>query len=161
MVFLPAVREEDLAQGDVLRQVEFFRPVAQSYKDTVWLPGVIVSHSCDFTKFTTDRAKERANLDRFPLLVAPLAPEAAIGDPGVRGHAKAGRVARYCHVPADGPLEGDHFIDFWWIQPAAVIELLEIPRTASMTDQWQKYLQRALDRFFSWEDRKQPVPGPE
>jgi hypothetical protein len=70
-------------------------------------------------------------------------------------------VARYCHVPADGPLESDHFIDFWWIQPAAVLELLEIPRIASMTDQWQKYLQRALDRFFSWEDRKQTVPGPD
>jgi hypothetical protein len=67
-------------------------------------------------------------------------------------------MARYLHLPAEGPLDADHFIDFWWIQPVAVFELLDTTRLASMTDQWQRRLQIALDRFFSWENRKQPVP---
>ena len=89
-----------------------------------------------------------------------MIPAAAIPDGGVRGHAKAGRVARYFHIPEAGPLTGDHFADFWFIQPAAVVELLPIKRLASLEDGWQKYLQRALDRFFSWEDRKELVPPP-
>lgn len=153
-------REEPLAQGDILESVEFFRPVAQSYKDTVWRPGIVLSHSCDFTKFKTLESTGRPNLDRFPLLVAPVSPEEDIADPGTRGHAKAGRVARYFYVPPGGPFIADHFVDFWWIQPAAVFELLAIRRVVSVTDDWQKYLQRGLDRFFSWEDRKQPVPAP-
>jgi hypothetical protein len=160
LVFLPERRPEVLAQGDVLESVEFFRPKAGTYKDTVWRPGIVVSHSCDVTKFSTDQERGRANLDRFPLLVAPVSPAADIADAGVRGHAKAGRVARYFHIPGDGPLDGDHFVDFWWIQPAAVLELLAITRLGSLSDDWQKYLQRALDRFFSWEDRKQLVPRP-
>lgn len=159
-VFLPRPRPEELAQGDILENVEFFRPVSQSYKDTVWRPGVVVSHSCDYTKFKTDETKGLANLDRFPLLIAPVSPQADIADAGTRGHAKSGRVARYFYIPPDGPLTEDHFIDFWWIQPAAVFELLAIRRAASMTDDWQQFLQRGLDRFFSWEDRKAPVTSP-
>jgi len=77
----------------------------------------------------------------------------------MRGHALAGRVARYFKLPAEAPLdEEDHLVDFWWIQPVAAVELLTIPRLASLSDVWQRRLQIALDRFFSWEDRKQPVP---
>jgi hypothetical protein len=32
-----------------------------------------------------------------------------------------------------------------------------ITRVASMTDEAQQQLQRSLDRFFSWEDRKKPL----
>ena len=159
-VFLANPREEELAQGDLLESVEFFRPKAGTYKDNVWAPGLVLSHSCDFTKFSADRARDKPNLDLFPLLVAPLVRAAQIPDAGTRGHARAGKMARYFCLPADGPLsDEEHFVDFWFIQPAAVEELLGIRRLASMTDGWQRYLQRGIDRFFSWEDRKQTL-GP-
>jgi hypothetical protein len=155
---------EELAQGDVLEHYEFFQPKGGQYKDTVWRPAVVLSHSCDFTKFRADEAKGRANLDRFPLLVAPLLKAAEIPDGGTRGHAQADRVPRYFHLPAASPLDNDgdedRFIDFWFIQPAAVHELLSIKRLASMTEEWQRRLQRGLDRFFSWEDRKKPLDEP-
>lgn len=147
-----------MAQGDVLEAVEFFHPVGGSYRDTVTVPGIVVSHSCDFTKFRADARRGREGLDRFPLLVAPVLRAEQIPDPGTRGHAQAGRVARYFHVPPCPPLdETDHFVDFWFIQPAAAFELLDIRRLTSMSDYWQKRLQRALDRFFSWEARKAPL----
>ena len=40
------------------------------------------------------------------------------------------------------------------MQPVAALELLELTREASLTDEWQTRLQRGLDRFFSREDRK-------
>jgi hypothetical protein len=158
-VFFPGPRPQELAQGDLLESVEFFRPKHGSYKDNVWAPGIVVSHSCDFTKFRSDEAKGRQGLDLFPLLVAPALKGSDIPDQDTVGNAKAGRVARYFHLPADGPLDEDHFVDFWFMQPAAVFELLNIPRVASMSDAWQRRLQRGIDRFFSWEDRKETL-GP-
>ena len=157
-LFLPKPRQEELAQGDILDSFEFFRPLGGTYKDTVWLPAMVISHSCDFTKFKEDRKKGRQELDRFPLLVAPVASAQQIPDKGTRGHAAKDRVARYFHLPAEAPLDKeDHFVDFWFIQPAAVYELLDITRIASLTDDWQAFLQRGLDRFFSWEDRKKTL----
>ena len=64
------------------------------------------------------------------------------------------------HLPADGPLsDEDRFVDFWFMQPVAVFELLETTRLASMTDLWQRRLQLAIDRHFSWENRRDPVPS--
>jgi hypothetical protein len=157
-VYLDQAREEELAQGDLLESLEFFHPQQGEYRDVVRAPGVVMSHGCDFTKFRADEARGFSRLDRFPLLIAPLLGEEELLDPGVVGHAKGGRVARYLHLPPDGPLsDRHHFIDFWFIQPAAVFELLAINRLASMTDTWQLYLQRGLDRFFSWEDRRRPI----
>jgi hypothetical protein len=73
----------------------------------------------------------------------------------------AGRVARYFHIPDEPPLDSDHhFADFWFMQPVAALELLDGARVASMTDEWQTRLQRSLDRFFSWEDRRKPLEPP-
>jgi hypothetical protein len=157
-----SLREERLAQGDLLENYEFFRPAGGTYRDTVWAPAVVVSHSCDFTKFSRDEERGRPGLDRFPLLVAPVPRASQIPDPGTRGHATRGKVARYFHLPAGDPLTAeDHFIDFWFMQPAAVTELLGLRRLASMTDRGQRHLQRAIDRFFSWEDRKKGLgPAP-
>ncbi len=122
---------------------------------------MVLSHSCDFTKFRADEEKGRANLDRFPLLVAPVIGESEIPDAGTVGHAKRDRVPRYFFLPAEGPLADEaHFLDFWFIQPAAVFELLAVHRLASLSDEWQRRLQIALDRFFSWEDRRQPLEVP-
>lgn len=98
------------------------------------------------------------HLDRFPLLVAPVVTASQIPDPGTRGHAAADRVPRYFHLLAEAPLDDeDRFIDFWFIQPAAVLELLAISRLTSMTDTANQHLQRGLDRFFSWEDRRKTL----
>lgn len=153
-------RPEALAQGDILESYDFFRPQGGTYKDVVRLPAAVLSHSCDFTKFRADEEKGREHLDRFPLLVAPVITASQIADPGMRGHAAADRVPRYFHLPPEPPLDSeDRFVDFWFIQPAAVFELLAITRVASMTDNAQQHLQRGLDRFFSWEDRKKTL-GP-
>lgn len=97
-------------------------------------------------------------MDRFPLLVAPLLKRSELSDAGTAGHAIAGRVARYFYIPDEPSLDGErHLVDFWFMQPVAVAELLGIRRRASMTDAWQQRLQRGLDRFFSWEDRKKPL----
>jgi hypothetical protein len=156
-VYRDTPREEELAQGDILESFEFFRPLKGTYKDVVRLAGAVVSHSCDFTKFRADREKGRDRLDQFPLIVAPVVKASELPDQGTAGNAKAGRVARYFHLPPGPPLDDDYLIDFWFMQPAAVLELLDIPRVASMTDQWQLYLQRGLDRFFSWEERRRPI----
>ena len=157
-VFTAAPRPESLAQGDVLEQVEVFRPRRGGYQDTVWAPGTIASHSCDFTKFRADEDRGRAGLDLFPLLVVPVISMSRIPDAGTAGHARSDRVPRYFHIPPEPPLDSeDHFLDFWFMQPIAVHELLAIRRVASMTDEWQQRLQRGLDRFFSWEDRKRPL----
>lgn len=155
LVFQADPRPEELAQGDILESVEFFRPKSGTYKDTQWALGIVLSHSCEFTKFRADEEKGRANLDMFPLLVAPVIPASSIGDVGTAGHAKKGRVTRYFHLPAAGPLSGeDHFVDFYFMQPVAVFELLGSSRLASMCDEWQERLQIAIDRFFSrTEDR--------
>jgi hypothetical protein len=140
-----------------LEEVEFFRPRNGSYQDTVRAPGIITSHSCDFTKFQILQKKNQP-VDRFPLLVAPLIKRSQFPDAGTAGHAVAGRVARYFHIPNEPPLDHDHhFADFWFMQPVAALELLSSVRLASMTDEWQMRLQRSLDRFFSWEDRKKPL----
>jgi hypothetical protein len=69
-------------------------------------------------------------------------------------------VARYLYLPAEEPFADEgRLVDFWWVQPVAVFELLNTPRLASMTDDWQRNLQIALDRFFSWENRREPVPA--
>jgi hypothetical protein len=142
----------------VLESVEFFRPKAGTYKDNLWAPGMVLSHSCDFTKFRADEEKGRSSLDRFPLLVAPLVPTSSLGDSGTAGHAKRGRVARYFHLPAqESFLEEDHLVDFYFIQPVAVFELLDITRLGSITDEWQKRLQIAIERFFSRELRARPL----
>lgn len=157
-VFEAAPRLEELAQGDLLESIEFFHPKKGSYKDTVWLSGMVLSHSCDFTKFRADEKKGRANLDRFPLLVAPVIDESQIPDAGTVGHAKRDRVPRYFFLPGEDPLSNEaHFVDFWFMQPVSVFELLNVQRLGSLSDEWQKRLQIALDRFFSWEDRKQPL----
>lgn len=120
------------------------------YKDTQWASGIILSHSCNFTKFRADERYDRANLDMFPMLVAPVVPASSIGDEGTTGHAKKGRVRRYFHLPAEAALANeDHFVDFYFIQPVAVFELLAMARLASMSDAWQERLQIAIDRFFS------------
>ena len=117
-----------------------------------------MSHSCDFTKYKRDEQAGRENLDLFPLLVTAVSRASRIPDASVVGNVRAGRVARYFHLPGEAPLEEEHLVDFWWIQPVAVWELLATARLASMTDLWQRRLQLALARAFSWEDRKQPVP---
>lgn len=157
-----ATRPEELAQGDVLESVEFFRPKAQSYRDPVWAPGIVVSHSCDFTKFRADERRGREHLDRFPLLTAPVVSESDIADSGTTGHAKSGRVPRFFFLPAeDGPLsEEAHFVDFWFIQPVAIFELLDVRRLGSLSDEWQLRLQIAIERFFSWTDRRKAVEIP-
>ena len=154
MVLRDGLRPERLAQGDILDEVEFYAPRNGSYRDTNRFPGMITSHSCDFTKFVAERGKG-APIDRFPLLVAPLIKEAQI-DRGTAGHARAGRVARYFYLGEEYAGEG-HILDFWFMQPVAALELLELTREASLTDEWQTRLQRGLDRFFSREDRKKVV----
>jgi hypothetical protein len=144
----------------MLEQVEFFFPRNGSYRDTVWAPGVITSHSCDFTKFLAEQAKGSSNIDRFPLLVAPLIRRDQMPNKSIAGSAAADRVPRYFYVPDDEDDSKDLFVDFWFMQPVAVLELLGIGRVASMTDEWQACLQRGLDRFFSWEDRKKPLGQP-
>lgn len=149
-VFQANPRPEELAQGDVLESVEFFRPKGGTYKDNQWATGIVLSHSCEFTKFRADEEKGRANLDMFPLLVAPVIPASSIGDAGTFGHARKGRVTRYFHLPAAGPIsDEDHFVDFYFMQPMAVFELLNIARLGSFSDEWQERLQVAIDRFFS------------
>jgi hypothetical protein len=152
------LRAEELAQGDILESVEFFHPKRGDYKDVVRAQGIVLSHSCDFTKYREDERKGRSNLDRVPLIVSPMLQADDLPDQGTAGHAKKGRVARYFYLPAEEPLPSNQLVDFWFMQPCAVHELLEIRRIASLTDDWQKMLQRGLDRFFSWEDRKQPIP---
>jgi hypothetical protein len=149
--FQATPRPQELAQGDLMEAVEFLCPQGNTYRDNNWAKGIVVSHSCDFTKFKADEEKGRKHLDRFPLLVAPVIPFSSIGDSNTANHARKGRVMRYFHLSADGPLaeEEDHFVDFWFIQPASVFELLDIGRLASMSDEWQIRLQIALDRFFS------------
>jgi hypothetical protein len=149
--FREAPRPEELAQGDLLESVEFLAPQGRTYRDNNWAKGIVVSHSCDFTKFQSDEEKGRKNLDRIPLLVAPVVPFSSIGDASTADHARKGRVMRYFHLPAEGPLAGEeeHFVDFWFIQPASVFELLDISRLASMSDEWQSRLQIGLDRFFA------------
>jgi hypothetical protein len=160
LVFADNPRPETLAQGDILEEVEFFAPRNGGYRDVVRLPGIITSHSCDFTKFLAEREKG-SQIDRFPLLVAPLIRTSQFDDKGTAGHARGGRVARYFHLGSELPLsDEDQYVDFWFMQPVAVLELLDITRVASMTDAWQQYLQRSLDRFFAWEDRKAPVEAP-
>jgi len=158
VVFRDTVRPEELGQGDILDEVEFYAPREGGYRDTNRLPGIITSLSCDFTKFLAEREKG-SPIDRFPLLVAPLVKASLFADAGTLGHARKDRVARYFGVGAVPTLAGgeDHFADFWFMQPVAVPELLETNRVASMTDEWQLRLQRSLDRFFSWEDRKKPL----
>jgi hypothetical protein len=157
---LSSPRAVELAQGDIVEDIEFFRPKAAGYRDTVHLPGIVVSHSCDFTKFKADEDAGRTGLDQYPLLVTAVSRESSIADAGTRGHAQAGRVARYLYLPAEAPFADEgRLVDFWWIQPVAVFELVNTRRLASMTDEWQRNLQIALDRFFSWENRRQPVPG--
>jgi hypothetical protein len=157
-VYLASPRAEELAQGDVVEIYEFFRPKAGTYKDTVHAPAVVLSHSCDFTKYRMDEEQGRAGLDLFPLIVAPVLGASMIPDRGTVGHAVRDRVARYFHLPPEEPLESeDHLIDFWFMQPAAVEELLSIRRVASMTDEWQQRLHVGLDRFFSWTDRRQQL----
>jgi hypothetical protein len=149
-VFKTSPRPEELAQGDVFESIEFFRPKGGTYKDTQWASGIILSHSCDFTKFRSDEQSDRANLDMFPMLVAPVVSISAIGDEGTAGHAKKGRVRRYFHLPVEAALsDEDHFVDFDFMQPVAVFELLAIARLASMSDEWQERLQIAIDQFFS------------
>jgi hypothetical protein len=149
-VFRPDPRPEELAQGDLLESIEFFHPKGGSYRDPISADGIVVSDSCDFTKFRADEEKGRSGLDRFPLLVAPVVPAAAIGDAGAAGHAKAGRVMRYFPIPPQPQLADEHYlVDFWFMQPISVFELLEATRRASMSDEWQRRLQIAIDRFFS------------
>lgn len=157
-VYLADLRPERLAQGDVVENYEFFRPKGGTYKDNVWAPAVVLSHSCDFTKYTMDAERGRENLDMFPLIVAPVMTGAQIRDKGTLGNARSDRVARYFYLPPESPLDEDeHLIDFWFMQPAAVEELLAIRRVASMTDDWQGRLQIGLDRFFSWTDRRKAL----
>ena len=77
-------------------------------------------------------------------------------NPGSAGHARAGRVARYFHIGDEYGGEG-YVVDFWFMQPVAVRELLAASREASLTDEWQTRLQRSLDRYFSREARRAPV----
>ena len=160
-VYRDRPRDESLAQGDVLESYEFFRPKSGTYNDTVWAPAIILSHSCDFTKFRADEAKGRDQLDRFPLIAGPIIAADEIPDAGARGLAKKGEIARWLYLPGDSrqdaPLNDDHFVSFWFMQPVAVFDLLGIRRLASMGDDWQIYLQLGIDRQFSWLNRKQPV----
>jgi hypothetical protein len=155
--FQASPRLEELAQGDLLESVEFLSPKGKTYKDNQWAKGIVLSHSCDFTKFQADERKGRKNLDLFPLLVAPVVPCSAIPDTNTANHARKGRVMRYFHLPNEGPLaaEEDHLVDFYFIQPASVFELLDIARLGSMSDEWQVRLQIAIDRFFSRTEVKQ------
>lgn len=159
MVFADGPRPEALAQGDVLADVEFYAPRGGSYQPTVHARGIITSHSCDFTKFEAARAKGLP-LDRWPLLVAPLV-KASEMDKDTAGNARADRMPRYFSVGSEAPLEEEHFADYWFMQPVAIVELLSTDRLASMTDDYQRRLQRSLDRFFSWEDRKKKLDADE
>lgn len=155
MVFRDEPRPEALAQGDVLADIEFYAPREGGYQPTVHAPGVIASHSCDYTKFEAARARGRA-VDRWPLLVAPLVKASEL-DKDMAGNAHADYVPRYFSLGDELPFEEEHFADYWFMQPVAVLELLMTERVASVTDEYQKRLQRSLDRFFSWEDRKKPL----
>ncbi len=142
----------------MVESYDFFRPKAGTYTDVVQAPAVVLSHSCDFTKYRMDEERGFSGLDMVPLIVAPVVRASQIPDAGTVGHARRDRVARYFHLPPEEPLESeDHFVDFWFMQPAAVDELLSIRRVASMTDEWQQRLHIGLDRFFSWTDRRQPL----
>lgn len=142
----------------MIESYEFFRPKAGTYTDVVQAPAVVLSHSCDFTKYRKDEERGFSGLDMVPLIVAPVIRASQISDAGTVGHARRDRVARYFHLPPEEPLESeDHFVDFWFMQPAAAYELLSIRRVASMTDEGQQRLQIGLDRFFSWTDRRQPL----
>jgi hypothetical protein len=156
LVLADELRPQALAQGDIVEDVEFYAPRNGTYQPTVHAPGVITSHSCDFTKFAKAREKGRP-VDRWPLLVAPLVKASEMDDKGIVGHARRDRVARYLFLPAEPPLSEEHLVDYWFMQPVAVLELLATLRLASMTDEWQRRLQRSLDRFFSWEDRKKSL----
>ncbi len=156
MVFRTDLREEALAQGDVLADVEFFAPKeGGTYQPTVHAPGVITSHSCDFTKFDTAR-KQGRDIRRWPLLAAPLVKRSEL-DSSMAGNAHADRVPRYFSIGDEPPLDEEHFADYWFMQPVAVLELLASTRIASFTDNYQQRLQRSLDRFFSWEDRRRAL----
>lgn len=155
MVFADGPRPEALAQGDILADIEFYAPRGGGYQPTVHAPAVITSHSCDFTKFLAAQAKGRA-VDRWPLLAAPLI-KASEMDRDTAGNATADKMPRYFSVGSESPFEEEHFADYWFMQPVAILELLATDRVASMTDEYQRRLQRSLDRFFSWEDRKRKL----
>ncbi len=158
MVFAEGLRPQELAQGDILADVEFYAPRGGGYQPTEHARGVITSHSCDFTKFAAAREKERA-VDRYPLLVAPLI-KASEMDADTAGNARADKMPRYFSLGDESPFEEEHFADYWFMQPVAVLELLATQRLASVTDEYQTRLQRSLDRFFSWEDRKRKLDAP-
>lgn len=155
MVFAESLRPEALAQGDVLADVEFYAPRERSYQPTVHAPCVVTSHSCDYTKFDADRKRGRP-LDRKPLLVAPLVKASEL-DAAMVGNLRADRVPRYFSLGDESPFAEEHFADYWFMQPVAVLDLLDTERIASVTDEYQKRLQRSLDRFFSWEDRRKSL----
>ena len=155
MVFAEGLRPQALAQGDILADVEFYAPREGTYQPTVHAPGVITSHSCDYTKF--DAARKRGHpVDRWPLLVAPLVKASEL-DRDMAGNARADHVPRYFSLGEEPPFEEEHFADYWFMQPVAVLDLLATERLASVTDEYQRRLQRSLDRYFSWEDRRAPL----
>jgi hypothetical protein len=118
----------------VVESYDFFRPKAGTYTDVVQAPAVVLSHSCDFTKYRIDEERGLSGLDMVPLIVAPVVRASQIPDPGTVGHARRDRVSRYFHLPPEEPLESeDHFVG---AIPAPRSQVRSIPSAKDLSSRW-------------------------
>lgn len=149
-VYGPA--EERLNQGDLFSKVAVVIPRAvrvrrQRRRQSL---ALVTSHDCDCDRYK--RAVEKGQgpdvLRRFPLLVAPVHPIAELADEGLHGDIRKARVPRYFHIPAEDECE-EMVADLWFEQPVPAMELLQLRRMATLSEEWKRHLAIQIFRLRS------------
>lgn len=131
--------EHELNQGDLFEGVPFHLPVGTAeVPEFERMLGLITSHSCDCDRYerAVQKDADQDVLDRMPLLVAPVhgMEELEGRNPGLAGDIRATRVPRYFHLADDGH-QPEQVADLWFEQPVSAVQLLQLDRRATLTEE--------------------------
>lgn len=146
-------RDQQLNQGDIFEDVPLLT-VDGADRPPKIARGMVVSHDCDCDKYFNEVQRGRATgPELWPATVAPVYDLTELRG-GQSGDARAGRIKRFFYIAPEGNF-GEMVADLWFEQPVSIAQLIELPRVASLSDDWLKRLHIQI-----WELRtRKPLPG--
>lgn len=134
---------DHIYQGDLFQSLELMLPRSSGDWDPRIWDGIVVSHSCEYTKI-------RGRLNK-PLLVAPVRKLSVYSqrDAILRGEAYG-----LWALPQESPLDDDEYVvDLRFIQPIAIGKLDDESYWTSVTPSLQDELQARLALFLLRKER--------